>query len=317
MTVVELRLGPRPDEPGPPIRHGPQSYPAEVDGPAGRRRGRSSRAIREARSALLPLLHLVQAEDGYLTPAGIAFCAEQLGLSPAEVTAVATFYSMYRRTPTGEYLVGVCTNTLCAVMGGDAILEVLEDHLGVHAGQTTDDGKVTLEHIECNAACDYAPVVMVNWEFFDNQTPSSARDLVDELRAGADRHPDPGRAAVHVPRDRPHPRRLRRQRPAPTTATAGAATLAGLRIARERGMAAPGPPTPGPQPRDPTTNASPRSRPATNPHRRRRPTCRRRTGERHDTDPRAQPLLGRPESWTLDTYLPPRRLPGAATRRWR
>ena len=79
----------------------------------------------QARSALLPLLHLVQAEDGYLTAAGIGFCAAQLGLTDAEVTAVATFYSMYRRTPTGEYLVGVCTNTLCAVMGGDAILEAL------------------------------------------------------------------------------------------------------------------------------------------------------------------------------------------------
>ncbi len=112
------------------------------------------------------------------------FCAEQLGLTAAEVTAVATFYSMYRRTPTGDYLVGVCTNTLCAVMGGDAILDVLQDHLGIHAGQTTADGSITLEHIECNAACDYAPVVMVNWEFFDNQTPSSARDLVDDLRAG-------------------------------------------------------------------------------------------------------------------------------------
>ena len=135
----------------------------------------------------------MQAEDGYLTPAGLAFCATQLDLTQAEVTAVATFYSMYRRTPTGEYLVGVCTNTLCAVMGGDAILDALQDHLGIHAGQTTDDGSVTLEHIECNAACDYAPVVMVNWEFFDNQTPSSARDLVDALRAG--QPPAPTRGA--------------------------------------------------------------------------------------------------------------------------
>src|SRR4029077_606720 len=99
-----------------------------------------------ARSALLPLLHLVQSEDGYLTSAGIAFCAAQLGLTDAEVTAVATFYSMYRRTPTGEYLVWECTKTLCAIMGGDAILEALQDHLGIHAGQTTDDGRVTLEH---------------------------------------------------------------------------------------------------------------------------------------------------------------------------
>ena len=183
MTVF-LELGQRPDEPGPPI-NGPGGIPAPTWS-----RGWTADAEQivarypQARSALLPLLHLVQSEDGYLTPAGIAFCAAQLGLTGAEVTAVATFYSMYRRTPTGEYLVGVCTNTLCAIMGGDAILEALQDHLGIHAGQTTDDGRVTLEHVECNAACDYAPVVMVNWEFFDNQTPSSARDLVDGLRAG-------------------------------------------------------------------------------------------------------------------------------------
>ena len=82
---------------------------------------------------------------------------------------------MYRRRPSGDYQVGVCTNTLCAVMGGDAIFDGLQEHLGVGNGETTDDGKVTLEHIECNAACDFAPVVMVNWEFFDNQTAGRAR----------------------------------------------------------------------------------------------------------------------------------------------
>jgi len=107
---------------------------------------------------------------------------------------VGTFYSMYRRTETGEYLVGVCTNTLCAIMGGDAILEALENDLGVHAGQTTGDGRITLEHLECNAACDYAPVVMVNWEFFDNQTPSSARELVNALREGTPVAPTRGAA---------------------------------------------------------------------------------------------------------------------------
>ncbi|NEY32243.1 NADH-quinone oxidoreductase subunit NuoE [Streptomyces sp. PRKS01-65] len=138
----------------------------------------------DSRSALLPLLHLVQSEEGHVTRTGMRFCAEMLGLTTAEVTAVATFYTMYRRRPSGDYQVGVCTNTLCAVMGGDAIFEELQEHLGVGNGETTDDGKVTLEHIECNAACDYAPVVMVNWEFFDNQTPDSARRLVDDLRAG-------------------------------------------------------------------------------------------------------------------------------------
>jgi NADH-quinone oxidoreductase subunit E len=138
----------------------------------------------DSRSALLPLLHLMQSEEGHVTRTGMRFCAEVLGLTTAEVTAVATFYSMYRRKPSGDYQVGVCTNTLCAVMGGDAIFEALQDHLGVGNGETTDDGKVTLEHIECNAACDFAPVVMVNWEFFDNQTPDSAKSLVDDLRAG-------------------------------------------------------------------------------------------------------------------------------------
>ncbi|WP_406003593.1 NADH-quinone oxidoreductase subunit NuoE [Streptomyces sp. NBC_00829] len=146
----------------------------------------------DSRSALLPLLHLVQSEEGYVTRTGVRFCAEVLELTTAEVTAVSTFYSMYRRKPSGDYQVGVCTNTLCAVMGGDAIFEELKEHLAVGNNETTEDGKVTLEHIECNAACDFAPVVMVNWEFFDNQTPESARQLVDDLRAGRPVEPTRG-----------------------------------------------------------------------------------------------------------------------------
>jgi len=184
---IDLVLGPRPDEPGPPIG-GPSSYAPEVEARLATDAATIIGRYPQARSALLPLLHLVQSEDGYITAAGIAFCADQLDLTDAEVAAVATFYSMYRRTPTGEYLVGVCTNTLCAVMGGDAILEVLETDLGVHAGDTTADGRITLEHIECNAACDYAPVIMVNWEFFDNQTPATARQLIDQIRTGQPPH---------------------------------------------------------------------------------------------------------------------------------
>ena len=240
MTVVDLRLGPRPDEPGPPISAGPQTYSTDVTQRLTSDADVIVARYPEPRSALLPLLHLVQAHDGYLTPAGIGFCADRLQLTPAEVTAVATFYSMYRRTPTGEYLVGVCTNALCAVMGGDAILEVLEDHLGVQPGQTTADGKVTLEHLECNAACDYAPVMMVNWEFFDNQTPSSAKDLVDDLRSGAPVTPTRGaplgtfRDTARILAGFPDPRPGANDGP-----TAGAATLAGLRVAHERDMAAP------------------------------------------------------------------------------
>ena len=98
---------------------------------------------------------------------------------------MASFYTMFKRHPVGEYHVGVCTNTLCAIMGGDQILADLREHLGVGDDEATPDGKVSLEHVECNAACDYAPVVMVNWEFFDNMTPDTARDLVDGLRSGA------------------------------------------------------------------------------------------------------------------------------------
>ena len=150
----------------------------------------------QARSALLPMLHLVQSEDGYVSPRGIAFCAAHLSLTTAEVSAVATFYTQYKRHPNGTYTVGVCTNTLCAIMGGDAIWEDLSEHLGVGHDETTDDGAITLERIECNAACDYAPVVMVNWEFFDNQTPDSARQLADDLTAGKPVAPTRGAASV-------------------------------------------------------------------------------------------------------------------------
>lgn len=136
------------------------------------------------RSAIMPLLHFVQSISGYVTSEGIETIANKLELSTAEVTAVSTFYTQYKPEPVGEYHVGVCTNTLCAVMGGDAIFDAVSDHLGIKNDETTSDGKVSLERIECNAACDYAPVVMVNWEFYDNQTVQSVKDLVDGARVG-------------------------------------------------------------------------------------------------------------------------------------
>lgn len=221
----------------------------------------------DSRSALLPLLHLVQSEEGHVTRTGMRFCAQTLGLTTAEVTAVATFYTMYRRRPSGDYQVGVCTNTLCAVMGGDAIFESLQEHLGVGNGETTEDGKVTLEHIECNAACDFAPVVMVNWEFFDNQTPASARDLVDDLRAGRDVQPTRGarvctfketaRILAGFPDERPGA--------VEEGGSAGPASLVGLRLAK--GESAPARvvhPRGGPQdpPREPVPEPSPAEHPS-------------------------------------------------------
>ena len=144
------------------------------------------------RSAIMPLLHFVQSKAGYVTNEGIELIAEQLDLEAAEVTAVSTFYTQYKPSAIGEYHVGVCTNTLCAVMGGDAIFASLKDHLGIENDGVTEDGKVSLEHIECNAACDYAPVVMANWEFYDNQTVESAKELVDSMRTGNPKPPTRG-----------------------------------------------------------------------------------------------------------------------------
>lgn len=188
----------------------------------------------DSRSALLPLLHLIQSEEGYVSRTGIRFCAEVLGLTTAEVTAVATFYTMYRRGPSGDYQVGVCTNTLCAVMGGDTIFEELKEHLGVGNNETTADGKVTLEHIECNAACDYAPVVMVNWEFFDNQTPESAKAMVDDLLAGRPVEPTRGAPLCTYKETARILAGFPDQREGAVEASGGAghASLIGLRIAR-------------------------------------------------------------------------------------
>ena len=138
----------------------------------------------KSRSAIMPLLHFVQSLDGYVTDRGIETIAQKLDLSTAEVTAVSSFYTQYKSEPVGEYHVGVCVNTLCAVMGGDELYKTACDRLGISNHETTPDGKVSLERIECNAACDYAPVVMVNWEIYDNQTPESLRELVDGVRAG-------------------------------------------------------------------------------------------------------------------------------------
>ncbi len=156
-----------------------------------------------SRSALLPMLHLVQAEEGYVTPQGIAFCAETLGLTKAEVGAVATFYTMYKRRPVGEYLVSVCTNLSCQILGGEDVFTRLSKKLGVHHDETTEDGSITLEHAECLAACDFAPVLTVNYEFFDNVTPGQRRgtDRRAAKRGAPASHPR--RPAVLVQGDQP------------------------------------------------------------------------------------------------------------------
>mgnify|MGYP001444752706 FL=1 len=193
-----------------------------------------------SRSALLPLLHLVQSHEGYVSANGIGFCAEMLGLTRAEVAAVATFYTMYKRRPTGEFLVSVCTNTMCDALGGQRVYDALSEHLGVGHEETTPDGKITLEHAECLAACDYGPVMTVNYEFFDKVTPEQAREIVDRLRKGERPQPTRGarlctfkeisRQLAGFPEDRPE---------ALADGVAGDPTLAGVRLAQAHGITAP------------------------------------------------------------------------------
>ncbi|MEV0896543.1 NADH-quinone oxidoreductase subunit NuoE [Actinoplanes sp. NPDC049802] len=194
------------------------------------------------RSALLPLLHLVQTEEGFVSPNGVAFCADLLGINKAQVGAVATFYTMYKRRPTGEYLVSVCTNTLCNVMGGQEVYDELSEHLGVGHDETTPDGRITLEHAECLAACDYAPVVTVNYDFtVDQATPESAVELVDSLRKGE--RPTPARGARICSLREMQVQLAGFADPregAVADGVAGAPTLRGVRLAQEHGVAVAG-----------------------------------------------------------------------------
>jgi len=194
----------------------------------------------QQRSALLPMLHLVQSEQGHVSPDGIAFCADFLGLTKAQVVAVVTFYTMFKRRPTGEYLVSVCTNTLCALMGGDEIYQSLSKTLGVGTDETTPDGMITLEHAECLAACDYAPVVTVNYEFFDNQGVESAEQLVAALRRGERPLPTRGAPLCSFKEIERQIAGFVDERPESLDAEAtGTPTEIGVRLAIERGEGAP------------------------------------------------------------------------------
>lgn len=138
----------------------------------------------QTRSALIPLLHLAQEQDGWLTPDGIGHVAELLDLTPAEVYGTASFYDMFFTEPVGKHLVSICTNIACLLNGGYELLEHAEQSLGVKAGATTPDGEFTLEEVECIALCGNAPCLAVNWRFFGDVTPTRFDELAAGLRAG-------------------------------------------------------------------------------------------------------------------------------------
>ena len=153
--------------------------------PANEQRARDLVALYPfARSALIPILHVLQEQDGYLSEDGMVHVGELVGLTATEVRGTATFYDMFHFEPVGKYLVAVCTNIACMLQGAYRLLEHVEDRLGVAPGGTTTDGMFTLEDAECLALCGNAPCVTVNWRFFGDMDPDRFDDLVEDLRAG-------------------------------------------------------------------------------------------------------------------------------------
>ena len=138
----------------------------------------------QSRSALIPMLHIAQEQDGWLTPDGMAHVAELLDLDPAEVYGTASFYDMLFTHPVGRHLVSICTNLACRLNGAQDLLEHAEARLGIAAGGTTPDGEFTLEEVECIAFCGAAPCLAVNWRFFGNVADDDFDQLVDDLAAG-------------------------------------------------------------------------------------------------------------------------------------
>lgn len=136
------------------------------------------------KSALIPLLHLAQEQDGYVTDDAMAHLAELVGVTPAEVLGTCSFYEMFKLEPVGRYMVNVCTNISCVLNGADELLAHAEQRLGVTTGETTSDGLFTLEGVECIAACTEAPCLQVNYRYRSEVTPESFDTLIDDLAAG-------------------------------------------------------------------------------------------------------------------------------------
>jgi NADH-quinone oxidoreductase subunit E len=137
----------------------------------------------EVRSAMIPLCHLAQEQDGWLAEDAMAHIAELLGTTAAEVLGTASFYEMFKREPVGRYMVNICTQIACMLSGADELLEHASEKLGVHPGQTTTDGVFTLESVECIAACTEAPCLQVNYRYFHRISHGELDQLVDDLRS--------------------------------------------------------------------------------------------------------------------------------------
>jgi NADH-quinone oxidoreductase subunit E len=159
------------------------------------------------KSALIPLLHLSQEQNGYITEDAMRHIAELLDVTPAEVYGTATFYEMFRFQPTGRYLINICGTMSCALLGAHELMHHAEDVLGIKAGSTTLDGVFTLQHAECQAACTEAPTLQVNYRHRYRVTNADFDQLVDDLRAGRLENEIPAHGTLarnrqHIPADK-------------------------------------------------------------------------------------------------------------------
>ena len=159
------------------------------------------------KSALIPILHLSQEQNGYVTEDAMKHIAELVGVTPAEVLGTASFYEMFKFEPVGKYVINICGTMSCALLGADELLHKAEHKLGIKAGGTTADGMFTIEHAECQAACTEAPCLQVNYRYRFRMTPTQLDALIDDLAAGklADEIPPHGtlaRVRQHIPADK-------------------------------------------------------------------------------------------------------------------
>jgi len=161
----------------------------------------------KARSATIPLLHLAQEQDGYVTNEAMSHIGELVGASSAEVFGTASFYEMFKFEPVGKYLINICGTMSCALLGAEELMHHAEERLGIKMGSTTADGKITLERAECQAACTEAPCLQVNYRYRYRVTPDQLDALIDDLSAGNLSSEIPAHGVVasvrqHIPADR-------------------------------------------------------------------------------------------------------------------
>jgi NADH-quinone oxidoreductase subunit E len=159
------------------------------------------------KSALIPLLHLSQEQNGWVTDDAMKHIAELVGVTPAEVLGTASFYEMFKFEPVGKYVINICGTMSCALMGSEELLHHAEHRLGIKAGGTTPDGLFTIEHAECQAACTEAPCLQVNYRYRFRMTTAQLDALIDDLAVGklAEEVPPHGtlaRVRQHIPADR-------------------------------------------------------------------------------------------------------------------